>query len=409
MTKIVIYYPSEITGGAEFLLKTAAEILSTDFDVTLADIENGWLKTNCVGISSVTLSEGEIIELDEDVVLITTANHVRRLDNQFSGPFKIIAWIVHPYNIVPILPKIGSIQYRPRFKKLLKKTVLLTEYSKLERLVSYLEEHCSLYVMDDACNSIMYSYYNRSISRYLPVAISDQKFGSACGSRMGNDALLTCVWLGRIDGEFKDPILKRVLSDINHCAQTQGFRINFDIIGNGPGLESLRAFAVKLKSIEIKFLMELRGEALKNRLSSASIGFAMGTSALEIAANGVPTILLDASYSAVSPSYRYRWLFESDGYTLGRIINASIDQSMGNRMTMLDALSELVSNMDDLGRRCRQHTVEKHSQSCLRELLRNAIQSSTSNFEHMRSHDLIAKPHWQPLKNLIGRLSKLYK
>ena len=50
MKKVYIYYPSKITGGAEFLLKTVADILKGSIDVCVVDIEGGWLSSNIEGV-----------------------------------------------------------------------------------------------------------------------------------------------------------------------------------------------------------------------------------------------------------------------------------------------------------------------------------------------------------------------
>ena len=57
MRKVVIFYPSKITGGAEFLLKTAAELLKKTHDVTIIDISKGWLSENIAGTKIKILEE----------------------------------------------------------------------------------------------------------------------------------------------------------------------------------------------------------------------------------------------------------------------------------------------------------------------------------------------------------------
>lgn len=396
--KVAIYYPSTITGGAEFLLKNAAEILRNEYEVTILDVDNGWLSSNIKNVDSVILSNNLKHELDENTVLITTANLVRSLDNIFIGDFKIIAWIVHPFNIIPTLPKAGSIQFKPFFKYILNKTLLKSEYDRLNKLINYLNSEDSLYTMDDSCNDVIANYFNIRIKNHLPVAIPNSKFTSPNLLSLPISKEINCVWLGRLDGEFKNPILIRTLSDTNDYAIKNNQKIVFRIIGNGSGYDEIHTFSKALKSITVEFMLERQGEELKSILHNADIGFAMGTSALEIAACHVPTILLDASYSKVSDLYRYRWLFEVKGYTLGRIIDSYLDKSMGNSLTMCDIFSTLVSHKADLSMKSYAHVQDMHSESKLSDLLKSAIKNTTSNFNEMLNKGLTSKPFWHSLK-----------
>lgn len=404
--KVVIYYPSKITGGAEFLLKNAADILKKEYEVTIFDVKNGWLSSNIKNVYSVTLSNNLKHELDENTVLITTANLVRSLDKVFIGDFKIIAWTVHPFNIIPTLPKVGNIQFKPCFKYIFKKTLLKPEYTRLNKLISYLNSKDSLYVMDDACNDVITNYFNVRVKNYLPVAIPNSKFTSPSLLNLPISKEINCVWLGRLDGSFKNPILIRTLSDTNDYAAINNQKIFFRIIGNGPGYDEIHTFSKALKSITVEFMLERQGEELKSILLNSDIGFAMGTSALEIAACNVPTILLDASYSKVSDLYRYKWLFEVKGYTLGRIIDASLDKKMGNNLTMSDVFSAIITHKTDLSKKSYTHVQDMHSESRLSDLLKSAIKNTTSNFNEMLSEGLTSKPFWHSLKKYYERFKK---
>lgn len=407
MRKIAIYYPSKITGGAEFLLKTTAELLlKNNYKVTVFDVLDGWLSSNIKGADCFLLRDSCRIELDKDTVLLTTANIVRKLSDVFFGNFKVVAWIVHPFNVIPALPKVRGVQYKPFFKFLLKKTVLRNEYSRTDKLVKYLSENKSLYVMDDSCNDVFYSYFNFKIKNYLPVVIPDNKFSLINNFYSRKAEEINCVWLGRLDGEFKSSILIRTLIDTNKYAQKESKSIVFRIIGDGPGYDEILVLSKTLDSIKIQFMLERKGEDLKKILIDSNIGFAMGTSALEIAACYVPTVLLDASYSVVSNVYKYQWLFEVKGYTLGRIIDSSVDKTMGNKKTINDIFSELFNSGFELSVSSYNHVRTNHSESSLNKLLQLAIENTSSDFNHMLENGLTEKPFWQLLRNKYERFNK---
>ena len=71
---------------------------------------------------------------------------------------------------------------------------------------------------------------------------------------------------------------------------------------NSIGLVEVKKFCENLNNVN--FLGTLRNNQLQSVLSQANIGFAMGTSALDIANLGIPTILLDFSYQPIN-FYKY--------------------------------------------------------------------------------------------------------
>lgn len=395
MEKIFIYYPSHITGGAEFLLKTVADFLKKHVEVHLIDIEDGWLSKNLHDVKKIKITNNLKIKLDEHSVLITTANLIRKLDEHFTGNFKIIAWIVQINNVIPSLPRIGSIQYIPILRKLLKVTLLRSEYKNLSSLTSYLHNKNSLYTMDDACNDVFEKYYGWRVKNYLPVILPSNKiFDLPTQKKRRPTNYFRCVWLGRLDGQFKNPILKRVMLDLSNHAKNSDDHITFTIIGTGPGLSEAKNVASKIKNMEVFFLGELRGTELFNVLCGHDIGFAMGTSALEIAACGTPVILLDASYREVASSYKYQWLFESRGYCIGRSIDNAVDKSMGNKRDINDVLEDITNSEDSIRYLCHAHVRKFHTIESLESRILDAIKQTTSDFQFMRESGLLKKPYW---------------
>lgn len=401
MRKIYIFYPSKITGGAEFLLKTVADFLKNYAEVYIVDIKNGWLSSNVSNVRIINFDAKSQIFLDENSVLITTANLVRKLDIYFSGNFKIIAWIVQINNIIPALPKVGSFQYIPLFKSLLKRTLLKSEYEKINSLTLYLEKNSSIYTMDDACNDVFYEYFGRRVKKYLPVVLPESKILEFHEDKKYSLDEFKCLWVGRLDNQFKNPILHHLLIEISEFSKNSGKSIIFNIIGNGPGLSSARKIARNIKNIEINFLGEMRGDELTRTIRAHDIGFAMGTSALEIAACGTSIVLLDASYGTVPKSYRYQWLYESKGYCIGRSIDNASDKSLGNEKSIKDIFDDFLVNEKSIRSLCYEHVRKFHSIDVLNEKILNAIQETNSNFQAMNDFGLLSKPYWYRFKRFF--------
>lgn len=401
MRKVYVFYPSKITGGAEFLLKTVADFLKSHVEIYLVDIYDGWLSLNIENIKILRVEKGSKIHLDEESVLITTANLIRKLDNYFAGDFKVIAWIVQVNNIIPSLPKVGAFQYNPFFQSLLKRTFLRSEYRKINLLSLYLQKNNSLYTMDDACNDVFYKYFGRRINKYLPVVVSEDKFHEISIQKKYSSERFNCVWVGRLDNQFKNPILHHLLFELSIYSRNNQKEIVFDIIGDGPGLVSAKKVAQKIKNIKINFLGEMRGEMLTQTLRSHDIGFAMGTSALEIAACGTPIVLLDASYGVVPKSYKYQWLYESKGYCIGRSIDNALDKTLGNKKSIKDIFNDLILNGDSVRILCHDHVRKFHSIDVLKNKILLAVQETSSNFQVMHSLGLLSKPYWYEFKRFF--------
>lgn len=406
MKKIVIFYPSEITGGAEFLLKTIADFLKKDYNLTIIDINDGWLSKNISDVNKIFIDKNKKIELDDNITLITTANLIRRLDEFFTGNFSLIGWNIQGFNMIPILPKLGTIQHFRIIRIFLKYTFLFTEYLYLKKLIKYLKYKNSLYIMDETCNDIFKKYYNISFNEYLPVVIPDEKFLLTKKIFNNLNNKINCVWLGRLDNEFKTPILNHLLINISEYAKNFNGKIIFNIIGNGPGLEITKNVANKIVNVEINFLLEKRDNELKDLLVKSDIGFAMGTSALEIAACNIPVVLLDASYRKVPDTYTYKWIYEEVNYNIGHMIDSYHISKFIKRNTLEQIMSELLFNYDEISVKSYEYVKNNHSVCVLKNKIIEAINKTTSNFEDMKYNNLFKDPYWNLLKPIINNLKK---
>lgn len=126
------------------------------------------------------------------------------------------------------------------------------------------------------------------------------------------------TWIGRIDDDFKVLPLLRVVRDIaGHFSD--GHNVDFLIIGSGNADELLRQEIVKHPHIRFTWLPRVANNELETILPrETEILFAMGTSALEGARVGVPTVLVQPfSRPEEEPLRPYRWIGTTVGHSLG--------------------------------------------------------------------------------------------
>lgn len=374
--------------------------MSKTHTVAVADIKGGWLSSNLENIPVLNF-DGNKITLTTDDVLIVTANFVRHLDLYFAGNFKIISWVVQGYNLAPQLPRVGAWQNNPFIRSILKYSILFFEYRYLIRQIQYLSVNKSLYLMDHNCLEVIEHFFRKKIvpSGFLQVIIPQAKIHYfKTTSHRPSQQSIRALWLGRLDGKFKNPILIRVIADLEKLCSDKNYSITIQIVGNGPGKEELVSIAKSFTHLKVEFMGEHRGDELKKIISSSNIGFAMGTSALEIAAYGIPTILLDYSYKSVSEEYRYKWLFNSINFTLGSAIDLREDITMGNNLRMTNVINELITDYDPLSKKCYQYVVEFHTELALSTKLTTAVKETRATFQELKKRNLMKKPIWYLFK-----------
>lgn len=403
MKDIIIFYPSYNVGGAEFLLKLTADLLKSKNNVKIADFKGGWISENTTDIPAIFVDKK--INLHKETIVITTANLVRDLDLYFSGDFTVLSWVIHPYNVIPFFPSLKSLQFNKIIKKLLKLTFLRNEYKRSLKRVDYLINKKSIFAMDAVCDDIAFKFLGIHYKEFLPVIIADEKIEYSNTQTNKEENKTKAIWIGRLDGEFKNNILIRVMKDLNNYGKEKNKNnIELNIVGNGPGMHEIQQVASSLDFLNVNFLLEKRGEELRGIIKQSNLGFAMGTSAIEISACGVPTILLDFSYSPVPDSYRYRWFFESTGYSLGRSIELEKDGSMGNSMRMNDVIDSLNINSESLSNKCFQYAINNHSSVIFNKKINHILNTTSSSFLEMKKLGLLKKPFWFFLKKITKRI-----
>jgi hypothetical protein len=165
--------------------------------------------------------------------------------------------------------------------------------------------------------------------------------------------------LGRLS-DFKIHILLRTLEQASAYARQVRQPIVFHIIGDGPEQGRIMAARYEHEWFTIVRTGIISGDQLHDYLvTKIDLLTAMGTSALEGARLGVPTVLLDVSYGPVPASYRFRWLHDSDRYTLGRLLDRRM-LDPGN-----DSLGRIIEDTrrapDVLSAQAYHYCLERHA------------------------------------------------
>lgn len=316
-----------------------------------------------------------------------------------SAQTKVLFWTCHPFNLVPSVPVLNKvIQHGPKMGRWIIPVLLPRYWKNSKRLLRELLLRQSIIFMDfgTAKNTGAYLLERISTPHYVPVpapALPQTMRPSAPSA--GTE--FNIGWVGRI-ADFKYPILAFTLQRLNQIAGKIDRQIIIKIIGSGDFLPNLVSDAKRCENLRVEFLGEKTPEDVLTFLKTeVDLLLAMGTSALEGAACGVPTILLDFTYGSVPSGYRYQWLHEAKGYSLGELIDSSHICNEDDGLTQ--KIRKAITNGGDLGADMRHYVDRAHSIERVAELLEESIRKANATWGELESMGLFK----------VGPIYRIYK
>lgn len=231
-----------------------------------------------------------------------------------------------------------------------------------------MQQNFGLVFMDDSgVKNIKHVYNIDNNIYYLPVPIeipSDSNEITLYDFSIKNSKkFIPISYIGRAELWKVIPV-KKILINLELITRELNKCFCFHIItDNKEEFEKLLDFESP-KSIKIEYHTDLFGEKLEKYLfSEILINFAMGSSCLESAAVGIPSILLDFySFSTTSNliNCKYRWLYETTNYNLGNLLEQ--DQEVKGH-DLLDIFKNITSNvyLKEISDKCYSYVKENHN------------------------------------------------
>ena len=282
---------------------------------------------------------------------------------------RLLFWNCHPYNLVVFIPFFRFITYR--FKKINKiaGSMFLRSWSRaLSEFINIIERDNALVFMDqeNVQNTELYNQILFKKSRFLPIPV-EIEVAPRIRASYNSGIALKFSWIGRIV-DFKYYPLKRIMVDLDAYAAKASQSITLNIVGSGPYLNKIESLSKQVSSLKVDFHGDLSLLGVRELIANdTDIVVAMGTSALEGGAQGVPTILLDFAYKDIHPNYHYKWLYQTENFNLAEEVSAAhLDadgESLGNLIGDYIADSKKISNS------CYRYVVDHHSLEAVSKLL----------------------------------------
>ena len=364
---VTFFFPyHEVSGVPMLFARMAAYLAGAGTAVDVIDYADGYMARTLSGVSGVRLRpfrEGTPIAVGPETLLVMQSILPATIRPELcpDGATRLLFWTLHPMNLVQSVMPFDAVRHLQTryagFHGFFRRTALRGLTARLRALVEAMHAGGAIAFMDGETLDLTSDRLAVSIARplFLPVACPVPE-GNRCEGR-SRGGPFAMAWLGRLS-DFKIHILLRTLEQASaHAARTRK-PIVFHVIGDGPEARRLEDQRLTHEWFSIVRPGVLVGKALDAYLiAHVDLLAAMGTSALEGAKIGLPTILLDFSYGPVPASYRFAWLYESDRYTLGRVVDhRMLEPGNDSLARLIDAARSAPAEVSARSYRyCRDH------------------------------------------------------
>ncbi len=398
ISSITFFFPYIEVSGVPVLFRRMAEYIAARYGIHtyVVDYSDGYMGRTLdrhSGASLIPFQDGEPVTIPADTVLILQAvlPYTMRPELQISASTRVVFWTLHPSNLIQTvipLPWFRDFQSRHLWFHRFGNALLfpgLTE--RLRDLVVQMAENNAILFMDGVNFEHTTIFLGADVGDpvFVPVACDDvaQNKKLSFGADIDPSFPLSITWLGRL-ADFKIHILVYTLKRLSVYAQQTGRPIRFHVIGDGPDAALVRELDIEHDAFQVVWAGVLTGQDLDDYLvEETDVLIAMGTSALEGAKLGVPTILVDLAYGVmdVAKDYKYRWLFQSEGYVLGAFLSdKSFEQ--GNR-TLESMVESLPEQYADLSAMTYLYCAENHFISAVSQTFLDTINQATFHYGDM--------------------------
>ena len=409
---IYFVFPYRGVGGVSVLFLRLAHALarSHQYSCVLVDYSDGYMATRAipelVAVANYSDDSKTYIRGDSIVIFQSMTPWSIFSGLSIADDVPVLFWNCHPSNLVASLPgfRKSDFPYSGALSPL-SALVLQPFRARLTRFVKHLLDNNALVFMDHENVKSTEESVDFVIDKpvFIPIPAARKKIRKFVAREDGGT--LHFCWIGRIV-DFKYFILKRLLEDLSTLAGYSSIEFKVTIVGDGSHLPHLKAYCNKIDTYNVNFLAHLEESSLDDLLvNDVDILFAMGTSALEGAKYGVPTILLDIAYSDVPATYVYRWLYSRDGSTLGDTLRSFNDEGCSYQSLKL-LVDTFLDEEEVISQRTYAYFEKNHSMEEISVRLLDALDKSRCLWGGLRSNGLLSRSLIYSLFKKIKRIIK---
>ena len=392
--EVCFYFPyHEVSGVPVLFFRMANELalLNKLIKVYVIDYIDGAIARNLINSNNIILLpfvDGKSISPPDDAILVMQSilPYSIRPELKIFPATRLVFWNLHPDCLVPSLiplPYLRSLQNKNfDLYSLLAKTLYRSLIRDLREFTEQAITKKALWFMDQPNLDKTSKYLFKSFLdvEFVPVPALESKLNKS--KVLPEKDTLNFTWVGRLC-DFKSYILMYTIKKLSSLAFGQKKKICFLIIGEGPFKREISALNVDHEWFSIEMLGSLNPDVLDNYLlEHTDVLTAMGTSALEGAKLGIPTILLDISYYPVKGDYKFRWLHESKNFDLAHDIT-QFDLKEGN-LSLKHMLDDLHNNYQALSTKALEHFLKNHEMKIVLEQFILKVKETEMKFSDIK-------------------------
>ena len=399
MKKIVFCFPYRGVGGVSVLFVRIAEYISSAglAKCYLVDYDNGYMAQ----IRDPDLTEllvypesGKVTIPDNASIVFQSITPWSMFPNIAIGKgTNLLFWNCHPLNLIPSIPGLRHLTAGTSWlSKFILYTLLIGFTVRVRKFLLYLINNKAIVFMDG--NNLRIS------SECLGVKVKDPQFlaipaKQVSSSLWSQDSLedprrIDFLWVGRIV-DFKYYPLKRFLSDIAEILAAENVSVTLTVVGTGEYYNRFMMDVDQQDKVQVRFIDHVDMHDLDRFITdNASVMLAMGTSALEGAKLGVPTLLLDFSYSEIVGQYNYRWVHQTADYNLGELLSKN-NQKASKGTSLWEKIVEFKSSADIISSREREYFLDHHDLAVVAKQLVDCLHRSTCEYQDLNDRNIMGK------------------
>ncbi len=329
------------------------ELLKEDIQIKIIDLDT----VNWNNISAVFFPT--------DIFVIT------RFIDPYRHLFRINPRVIY-FDINDFICSISDYKYGLKFPSLGK------------TLVNKLLEKQSLVFMDDTGVFNLKNCFNLDIPNpvFLPIPVTVTPVNRYL-ERPSVPGRLRLTYIGR-SVNWKMTPLSKIFSDISRAGYPHplDFHVVVDDIAEYKKLATPEVWESENLRIKVSENIPPSGINLF-LLDNSDLHFAMGTAALDAARLGIPTIVMDYSTRLFPAGYRYKWLFETTAFSLGRNLD-KLTVEGGQEMTSLLQQLTTSGKSRQISQMCFDYVQDNHGAAQVVDRLQQLCKSASFRFRDAR-------------------------
>lgn len=386
MTKIAFFFPSNKIGGVEVMYARITEILvSRGFEVEIIDYQDGTmvrlLRDKKVDFKLNPYLPGNQIKIDAEYC-VTSLLHLYKANQLFDDKVKLLFWDDHPHNLI--------VHFGHHRLITLLGHELFRLYCSIFRAKTFKQIRNFLYKALDSQGVVFMCDYNFYFNKLFfgiahdPVLIPIPVELKRLVSRQNNfeSETIHCSYLGRLDAD-KYLICADLMHDIIDYNKNNRIKLKLHIIGSGTHIGKIEEIcATQPETFELHGV--IRGNELDHFFSNKiDLSFAVGTSALESAGMGIPTVFLRTPSLEISGlKNRYVWVYNINHFDL------AVEKTMLTNKEKLLNMDQLLNNFLNIeaetGVKCYEYIKNNHAIDSVIEKLLSQLKDTCLTTEKLK-------------------------